>query len=145
MAVEVALEVAERDQVREGPLGGRLELAAVLAELRLDVLESEQRVHLGLGLAPVGLARGVVEHAVLGDVQALADGRVAERHVVLLGTGEVLEQVAELVRRDDLQVDAQGRVGPHPHPRLSRRAGRLDQVEVRRRRAQARAGRWRWR
>ena len=73
--------------------------------------QPEQRVHLRLGRAAVGLAGGVVEHPVLGDVQALAHGRVAQRHVVLLGAGEVLEQVAELVGRDDPQVDLDARCG----------------------------------
>ncbi len=114
------------------PAGGcSLELAAVLAQLGLDVLHPEQRIHLRFGLAAMGLSGGVVEDPVLGDVQALADGGVAQRHVVLLGAGQVLEQVAVLVGRDDPQVDRQPRVGAQPHARVARGARRLDQIELR--------------
>ena len=94
------------------PLQRRLELAAVLAQLGLDVGHPEQRVDLGLGRAAVGDPGAVVEHAVLGDVQAAPDGEVAQRDVVLLGAGQVLEHVAELVGLDDPQIDADARVGP---------------------------------
>ena len=63
------------------------------------------RVDLLLGRAAQRLAGRVVEDPVLGDVQPAPDGRLAQRHVVRLGAGEVLQHVAELVRLDDLQVD----------------------------------------
>ena len=56
------------------------------------------------------LAGRVVEDPVLGDVQPAAHRRLAQRHVVGLGAGEVLQQVAELVGLDDAQVDAQAGV-----------------------------------
>ncbi len=117
------------DQLGERAGRGGLELAPVLAELRLDVLEPEQRVHLLLGRAAVGLAGRVVEDPVLGDVQALAHGRVAQRHVVLLGAGQVLQQVPELVGLDDPQVDVDPGVGTQPHACRRRRARVLDEVE----------------
>jgi hypothetical protein len=84
---EVPLQVGPSDQVGQRPGGGRLELAAVLAQLGLDVLEAQQRIHLMLAGAAVGLAGGVVEDPVLGHVQPLAHSRLAQRHVVLLGAG----------------------------------------------------------
>ena len=56
----------------------------------------------------------VVEHAVLGDVQAAPHREVAQRNVVILGSGEVLEHVAELVGLDDPEVDVHARVRPDP-------------------------------
>ena len=47
-------------------------------------------------------------------------GRLAQRHVVRLGAGEVLEHVAELVGLDDLQVDLHARVGDRPARRPRR-------------------------
>ena len=79
----------------------------------------------------MGLAGAVVEHAVLGDVQPPAHCRLAQRHVVLLGAGEVLQQIAELVGGDDPEVDLQPRVGPQPHAGLARGLGRLDQLQRR--------------
>ena len=120
-------------EIRSGsvPDGGGLELSAVLAQLRLDVVEAEQRVHLGLGRAAVGGAGRVVEHPVLGDVQATADGRVTQGHVVLLGSREVLEQVAELVGCDDSQVDSQPGMRAQTSARLSGPGRGLDQLEGR--------------
>ena len=92
--------------------------------------EAEQRVHLVLGGAAAGLAGRVVEDPVLGHVQALAHGHVAQRHVVLLGAGQVLEQVAELVGLDDPQVDADARVRSQPDAGRRCCPGLLDQVEL---------------
>ena len=118
MAMQVTLEVGELDQLRQRAIRRRLQLAAVLAQLRLDVFQPQQGVHLGLGLAAMRLARGVVEDAVLGDVNPLSCRRVAQRHVVLLGAREVLEQVAELIRRDDLQIDLERGVCAQTHAGL---------------------------
>src|SRR5205814_395383 len=65
---------------------------------------------------------------VLGDVQAASHRALAQGDVVRLGAGEVLEDVAELVRRDDLQVDLHARVRPHAGARL---AGGLDGFDQR--------------
>ena len=74
----------------------------------------EQLVDLLLRRARVRDA--VVDHAVLGHVEAALDRRRAERLVVLPGAGEVLEQVAEVLRRDDPEVDRQAVVGHRLHP-----------------------------
>jgi hypothetical protein len=56
--------------------------------------------------------------------------RTAQCHVVLLGPRQVLEQVAELVRRDDPHIDLQSGMKAQPHARLARRLRRLDELEV---------------
>ena len=104
--MQVTAEVAYLDEVGKRSRRRRAELTAVLAQLRLDVVHAQQRVDLGLGGATVSLSGGVVKHAVLGDMQPLAHGCVAQGHVVLPGAGEVLEQVPELVGGDDAQIDA---------------------------------------
>ena len=81
-------ELDQRGQ-RRRPL--ELQLAAVLAQLGRDPRQAEQRVDLLLGRAAMGLARRVVEDAVLGDVQAAADDRLAQGHVVVLRAGQVLQ------------------------------------------------------
>ena len=113
MAVQVAPQLAGLQQAGESraAVRGGLQLPPVLAQLGLDVGQAQQRVDVGLGGAGPGLAGGVVEHPVLGHVQPLAHRHVPQRHVVLLGAREVLEQVAELLGGDDPQVDAQARVG----------------------------------
>ncbi len=59
-----------------GPCG-RLELAAVLPELRLDVGQAKPLIDLLLGGAGKRPAGRVVEDPVLGDVQPAPDGRLA--------------------------------------------------------------------
>ena len=112
--VEVAAQVGLLDQHRH--VAGALEaqLAAVLAQLGRDPRQPEERVDLLLGRAAVRLAGRVVEDAVLGDVQAAADDRLAQRHVVVLRAGEVLHDVAELVGLDDAQVERDARVRARP-------------------------------
>ena len=118
VAVQVALEVVLRDQLRDLL---EVQLAAALAQLRRDPGQAEQLVDLLLGRAAMRGAAGVVEQAVLADVQALAHRALAQRHVVLLGAREVLPEVAELVGLDDAQVDAASPYASAPAPR-SRRA-----------------------
>ena len=59
--MEIAADVAELDQLRQLAFARRLQLAAPLAQLRLDVLVAEALVDLGLGRA-------------VGDVTALGFG-----------------------------------------------------------------------
>jgi hypothetical protein len=70
----VRVHVALRSPPRSGAGSrrrGRLELAAVLAQLGRDPRQAEALVDLLLGRAAVRLAGRVVEDPVLGDVQAL--------------------------------------------------------------------------
>src|SRR5919109_1619117 len=68
---------------------------------------------------PASLTRSGSPH------RGLPDG-----HVVLLVAGEVLEQVAELVGGDDLQVDRKGGVGASAGAGLRRPARRLHDVQL---------------
>ncbi len=102
------------------PLRRRLQLAAVLAQLGLDVGEAEPLVDLLLARARVRGAGGVVEDPVLGDVQPAPHRRFAQRRVVRPRAGEVLQQVAELRGLGDPQVDRHARVRARPRPGLAR-------------------------
>ena len=108
VAVQVAADVRQLDQGRRL----RVELAAVLAQLGLDVGEAEQLVHLGLGRALPRRAARVLEDPVLRDVPARAHRACPQRRVVGPRAGEVLQQVPELRRRRDAQVDGDARVSP---------------------------------
>ena len=100
VGVEVAADVVDRDQLGQLALARRLQLAAALAQLRLDVGVAEPLVDLLLGRAELDLAALDV-----GDRRArrprgrapTASSRSCD--VVGLGAGEVLEQVAEGLRR----------------------------------------------
>ena len=96
--VQVAADVAELDQLRQLALARRLQLAAALAQLRLDVGVAEALVDLLLGRAELDLAALGLGDPVLGDREAAGDRVLAQLHVVGLGAGEVLQQVAEGLR-----------------------------------------------
>ena len=110
--VDVAAHIAAHDEVRERVFRGGFELAAVLAEFRRDVVEVERVVDVGFG---GGGDDGVVfeaEESVLAQREAALDGALAQRDVVVLGAGEVLQRgtVAGAGQQAhvDLQVVAQG-------------------------------------
>ena len=72
MAVQVAADVALLDQCRQASAAVelcRVELAPILAQLRLDVGETEQPVQLGLARARARAPDRIVEQPVLGHVQ----------------------------------------------------------------------------
>ena len=106
-----------------------LELAAVLAQLGLDVRQPERRVDLLLGLAGQRLPGRVVEDPVLGNVQALADRHLAQVRRCGLAAGEVLEQVPERRRRDDAQVDAKPGLGDAARAAASAALGHGDHLQ----------------
>ena len=88
----------------------------------------------GLGVLDIGFAVILSAYAVGLTSGALHTGRphggIAQRHVVLLGARQVLEQVAELVGRDDSDVDAQPRVGAELDSGRARLAGAFDQRQL---------------
>ena len=102
--MEVAAEVAAGDQPRQPPRLGRLDLAPVLAQLRRDPHEAERLVDPLFGLAGDGEAGGDVEQAVLVQLAAAGDGAVAQRDVVGLRSGEVLERRATALAGDQAEV-----------------------------------------
>src|SRR5205085_8006194 len=83
------------------------ELATVLAQLRRDVRVTEEGVELLLAPGLEGFPGLDGLDAVLGDRQAAPDRVLAQRDVVVLRAREVLQQVAERLRRDDAQVEAE--------------------------------------
>ena len=107
MGVQVTLELAQLDELRQLALPRGLELAGVLAQLGRDVLVAEVRVELLLAPRSEELAALDLEHAVFGDREPAADGLLAHRHVVLLRAREVLQEVAVALRRHDAQVETQ--------------------------------------
>ena len=111
VGVQVAADVVERDQLRQLALARRLQLAAALAQLRLDVGVAEALVDLSSvsqsSTSP--LSTSVIPCSETERPRATASSRSCD--VVGLGAGEVLEQVAEGVRGDDPQVDRDRRCG----------------------------------
>ena len=114
VAVQVAPQVGQGDEVRQRAREGGLELARLLAQLRLDVRQADEGVGLGLGregpqFGRVAGQRLAVladpQEALLGQAPALVAGHRAEPDVVLLGAGEVDAVRPALARRDDHQVD----------------------------------------
>ncbi len=105
--VQVAAEVAELDELRQLAAPRRLQLAGVLAELGRDPLVTEEAVDLGLGREAMFLARLDLRHGVLRHGEPAAHGILSQRDVVVLRTGEVLQQVAVALRRNDAEIEAQ--------------------------------------
>ena len=105
-------ELDERGQLA---LSRGVELAGVLPQLRRHELVAEEPVELLLGGERLHLAGLGDRDAVLRDRETAADRLLAERDVVLLRAGEVLQQVAEALRRHDAQVE------PEPLLRHDRR------------------------
>ena len=111
MTVHLPTQVAELYELRQRALAGHLELAAVLPQLGRDEAVAEEGVP--ELLVPKGLQLPRLDHgdAVLGDREPVALRLLAESHVVILRPGEVLEQVAVALRRDDPEVEAEALVG----------------------------------
>ena len=98
--MQLPAEVLQLDERRQLAAPRRLELARVLAQLGRDEVVAEVPVQLLLAPRLHELPRLRVLDAVLRDAQTLPDGRLAERHVVLLRAREMLEQVPVGLGRD---------------------------------------------
>ena len=110
VAVQLAAQRAGGDEVGQAAAPARVEpggaeLAGALAQLRWDPVVAEERVDAALILVGRDLAGRLGRDAVLRDREAAALRLFPQLHVVLLGAGEVLEQVAEALRLDDAQVE----------------------------------------
>src|SRR5579862_109937 len=105
--VEVATDVLHLDELRQLTRPRRLELAGVLPQLRGNRLVAEVLVDRVLVRGLEDLARLRVRDAVLGDRQTAPHRVLAHRDVVVLRAGEVLEEVAERLRRHDAEVEAE--------------------------------------
>src|SRR4030095_1179308 len=93
------------DQLRQLAVARRDELTAVLAQLRRDERIAEEAVELLLALRGERLARLRVLHPVLRDRELVPHRGLAKRDVVILRAGEVLEEVAVGLGRDDTEVE----------------------------------------
>src|SRR5439155_15218528 len=114
VAVAIAAEVAQLDEVREAAGHRRLDLTTILAQLRLDERQSEERV--GLRLVAEGPELGVrsgeglailadPQEPVLGEAPAEVARERAQADVVLLASREVDARGAGLAGRHDHEVD----------------------------------------
>ena len=110
--VEVAEEVGLLHEARQPSRLGRLDLARPLAELRGDERQAHRAENLLLRGAAEPLA-ATVEDAVLGELHAHLHRPGAERDVVGLGAGEVVERGAEGLGREHPQVGLQSGLEPH--------------------------------
>ena len=92
--------------IRRGSVRARggVDLAAHLAQLRRHPVEAERRVDVFLALAGDAHVVGDPEQAVLVQLEAEADRAVAQRDVVRLRAGEVLQRGAAAVGGDEAQV-----------------------------------------
>ena len=86
-------------------VAGGLDLAPVLAKLGRDPVHAQVLVDVGLVAAVQHFTRLDLLDAVLADLQPGAHRSLPQSHVVVLGTGQVLQQVAEHLRLDHAQLD----------------------------------------
>ena len=118
VAVEVAPDVLQRDQLRQRARRRGCDLAVGLAQLGLDVGEAEALVHLGLGRVASRPRRCAVSVIPCSETESsIRYGSLAQLDVVLGRPGEVLEQVPVGSGRDDPQVDGDPVVGRDPSAR----------------------------
>ncbi len=107
MTVHLAAQVAELDEPRQRSRPGRLELAAVLAQLRRDEAVPEEGVERLLVAERPHLARLDDGDPVLGDREPVPLGLLPQRHVVVFRAREVLKQIAVALRRHDAEIEAE--------------------------------------
>ncbi len=105
--VQVAAHVADLDELRQLAAPCRLELARRLTELGRDRRVAEVLVERVLVLRAEHVAGLDRRDAVLGDRQPAPLRLLAHRDVVILGAGEMLQQVPVRLRLDDAQVEAE--------------------------------------
>jgi hypothetical protein len=115
--VEVAADVGQLQQPRQGAVGRQLDLAGILPQLRRDRLQAEGPVELVLVGAGQQLAGRLVEQAVLVQLPAAPDGELAQAEVVGLRAGEVLERRAPARRLDHPQVHLEAAADQDTGPR----------------------------
>ena len=105
MRMEIALEMAELDELRQRSASRRLQLAG--AQLGRDELVAEELVQLLLVAMGDRLARIHDDDAVLGDREPPALRLLPHGDVVVLRAGEVLEEVAIALGGNDAEVEAE--------------------------------------
>ena len=105
--MEIALEMAELDELRQRSASRRLQLTGALAQLGRDELVAEELVQLLLVAMGDRLARIHDDDAVLGDREPPALRLLPHGDVVVLRAGEVLEEVAIALGGNDAEVEAE--------------------------------------
>ena len=102
MDVQDALQVGLGDQFWQGVLARRLELAAILAQFRRNELHAKDVVEVGLVLA--GDLLLALPDAILADLDVLALRVGAQRDVVRLGAGGMVQKVGIFLVEDEAQI-----------------------------------------
>ena len=106
MAVHLALQVTQLEQVRELVLARGRDLAVGLAQLGRDEVVAEVRVQLLLGRVRDDLVRLHERDPVFRDREPAPHGVLAQGDVVVLRAREVLEDVPVALVRHDAEVEA---------------------------------------
>ena len=88
-------------------LCGSLDLPAILAQLRRNVIELQRVVDLLLGRRGDDGVVFEAKQRVLGEGEAALDGPLTQRHVVVLGSCEVLQRSAVAGARQQAHVHLQ--------------------------------------
>ena len=105
VGVEIAEHVGSLDERRQASVPGSVKLASVLAQLRRNPGVAQVGVQLLLALVGRDLAGLDRLDAVLGNREAAAHGVFTQSDVVVLRAGEVLQQVAEALGRNDTEIE----------------------------------------
>jgi len=100
--MQVAIEVGQFHELGQSSGVRRLDLAAVFAQLRRYVRQADSAIY--RFLAVTGDALRAAEHAVLVDLQTELLRDAADRDVVRLGAGEVVQCSAITFLRHHAQV-----------------------------------------
>ncbi len=107
VGMQVAADIGVGDHDRELAAEGGLHLAGVFAQCRRHPGQAEPVIDLLLGPGDDQLTADRVEQAVLRQLEFLADGDLADPHVVRLRSGEVLQGGSPGIQRDHPQVHLQ--------------------------------------
>src|SRR6516225_5302777 len=105
MHLQIAADIGEFHEPRQLALLGSFHLAQVLAQLGGNPSETQLDVDFLFGLTGQDFLS--LEQAVLGELPAAPLGTVAQRHVVLLRTGKILQCRAVRLRREHADVHLQ--------------------------------------
>ncbi len=107
MHVQIAANIADLHQMRQAALGGGVDLALILAQFRRDPRQPQPLVDFLFRFAREFAFIRRPEKTVLVELEAHADGAIAQGDVVILAASEVLQGGAEAVARKRAQVDLQ--------------------------------------
>jgi len=116
--MQVAIEVGQFHELGQSSGVRRLDLAAVFAQLRRYVRQADSAIY--RFLAVTGDALRAAEHAVLVDLQTELLRDAADRDVVRLGAGEVVQCRTITFLRHHAQVDLHSALEQDAGARLAR-------------------------